>query len=594
MKNTFKKYVFLLMLFNLASCFSGVLIAQPRGEDEDGCNYFGPHFNINEIDLGDEILTVIHNLDGTVIRYFSPKNDTDYEDEYDFGDDIFDWDDFNLNNGGTNTGGNGSAGGSNGSNCTIVKGVNAVKSGGTWENYAKAMGWTNFGYSGKITPLQEFLLTDTKNNKSFYGLLCNPALLEGFLKALDVVYQCNNGGGVVNLNGSQIDKLLDFFVIPNQVSAATAKESTKLLNCYFSKTIGTNFADCVFPPNQIAASSNALAFVLDEYVKKNPLDKNWIDKHGCELISKIECLGLSSSALEEYVKHPDAFKDIIKFSCTEEDAKIANYIAITGYDSCLSQEQLNELSKIVQKDIDPTIPAYIIWYIVQMEYIRLGQEYPTMSEFDKWYNAWSNITHITLDITGFVPLLGEVADITNGIIYSIEGNPTNACFSFAAAIPIAGWASTGVKYAVKTLKTIGQSGRTYKLTYKIINNIVSFGESNALRAQLRLILQTAKGYAAHHVIPLALSGHDVIQAAARSKYAFHINEFYNGINISTLYHSGNHPNYSKRVADALDKIRTDNPKLNPEACFQKVQDLLQEIRTAIINNPTTNIDNIVW
>ncbi|WP_342512477.1 GH-E family nuclease [Sporosarcina sp. FSL K6-1522] len=54
-----------------------------------------------------------------------------------------------------------------------------------------------------------------------------------------------------------------------------------------------------------------------------------------------------------------------------------------------------------------------------------------------------------LDIAGLVPVVGEVADGANGIIYSVRGDATNAALSFGAMIPVAGWASTGGKFAVK-------------------------------------------------------------------------------------------------------------------------------------------------
>ena len=65
-------------------------------------------------------------------------------------------------------------------------------------------------------------------------------------------------------------------------------------------------------------------------------------------------------------------------------------------------------------------------------------------------------------------VVGEVADLTNGVIYTIEGDGLNATLSFASTIPIAGWFSAGVKFAKRA------DGLAY--TVKAANNLISFGK----------------------------------------------------------------------------------------------------------------------
>ncbi|WP_342512468.1 hypothetical protein MKY34_17895 [Sporosarcina sp. FSL K6-1522] len=64
-------------------------------------------------------------------------------------------------------------------------------------------------------------------------------------------------------------------------------------------------------------------------------------------------------------------------------------------------------------------------------------------------NKVLDTVQFVLDIAGLVHVVGEVADGANGIIYSVRGDVTNAALSFGAMIPVAGWASTGGKFAVK-------------------------------------------------------------------------------------------------------------------------------------------------
>ncbi|HEX6683897.1 MAG TPA: polymorphic toxin-type HINT domain-containing protein [Candidatus Limnocylindrales bacterium] len=63
--------------------------------------------------------------------------------------------------------------------------------------------------------------------------------------------------------------------------------------------------------------------------------------------------------------------------------------------------------------------------------------------------SWSDIGHAALDIVGMVPVVGEVADVANGIWYMAEGNYVDGAMSLASAIPLAG----NVVGAAKLAKT---------------------------------------------------------------------------------------------------------------------------------------------
>ena len=55
--------------------------------------------------------------------------------------------------------------------------------------------------------------------------------------------------------------------------------------------------------------------------------------------------------------------------------------------------------------------------------------------------------HITLDVMGTlpIPIVSEVADITNAIIYGVQGDFTNAGISLFALIPFLGDKATGAR-----------------------------------------------------------------------------------------------------------------------------------------------------
>ncbi|MFF9243971.1 DNRLRE domain-containing protein [Streptomyces sp. NPDC014776] len=67
----------------------------------------------------------------------------------------------------------------------------------------------------------------------------------------------------------------------------------------------------------------------------------------------------------------------------------------------------------------------------------------------------SDIGHAALDVVGMVPVVGEVADVANGIWYAAEGNYVDAALSLTSAIPLVGYGATAVKagkYAKKGLE----------------------------------------------------------------------------------------------------------------------------------------------
>jgi RHS repeat-associated protein len=74
-----------------------------------------------------------------------------------------------------------------------------------------------------------------------------------------------------------------------------------------------------------------------------------------------------------------------------------------------------------------------------------------------------------LDIVGFIPVVGEVADAANGVIYAFQGDWGNALISFVAVIPVVGELGKVGRWGGKFLKlmdkTKGISG-VYEITVK--------------------------------------------------------------------------------------------------------------------------------
>jgi hypothetical protein len=260
------------------------------------------------------------------------------------------------------------------------------------------------------------------------------------------------------------------------------------------------------------------------------------------------------------------------------------------------QDNISYFSQDVQNQIliDPLLAVQIAQeYLIQ----RAVKKYlhPNWNEVQIYYSVLWDLRHMTLDAFGLIPVFGEVADLANGTLYTLEGDKVNAAFSFASAVPVYGWAAVGVKYAVK-IKTVATIGTKVKLTWKVlVDGTIYFGSDNTCRAQLRKVLGLAVGNLnqAHHIIPLNKQTKSIVQKASKSGSAFHMNEALNGIPLSTAVHSGSHFNYDAVIQSKFDLFNTDYPNATPDQCYTFLTSLTQQVRNWIATHPNTPINNIV-
>jgi hypothetical protein len=211
---------------------------------------------------------------------------------------------------------------------------------------------------------------------------------------------------------------------------------------------------------------------------------------------------------------------------------------------------------------------------------------PTWSDTKIYWEASKDFVHIALDGFGMIPVVGEIADLTNGVLYLIEGDGVNATLSFAAAAPIVGWGATTGKYVFKlTATTLGTKAR---LTWKVLSDgAIYFGSTGS---KLRKVLGiTDSALHAHHLMPWATRNHDVIQKAAKSGNAFHINEVLNGIERPSSLHLTGHNNYIDIVGTILNEF---DSTANIDEAYDFVLGFTNHIRTLINNNPTLNSGQI--
>jgi len=89
-----------------------------------------------------------------------------------------------------------------------------------------------------------------------------------------------------------------------------------------------------------------------------------------------------------------------------------------------------------------------------------GSSQPTIkatTEEAGWWQRWgSDALHLGLDVVGLIPVVGEVADGANALLYLAEGDKINAALSAAAMVPGAGMAATGAKLGKKAVGAVAE------------------------------------------------------------------------------------------------------------------------------------------
>jgi len=238
------------------------------------------------------------------------------------------------------------------------------------------------------------------------------------------------------------------------------------------------------------------------------------------------------------------------------------------------------INPYIQADLNDPINILTWINYFNKKCARISKENPDMPKREVYFNASMEMVHVGLDLAGLIPGVGEVFDVTNGAIYLVQGDGVSAALSFSAAIPIIGWVATGGKYAIK--------GK-WVLLLKA-DGTVDFGRKQAKKFRKALGLVAGDGKHAHHIIPWGLKDLQLVQKAAKSKNAFHINEVLNGIPLPSSNHLTGHAAYNSKLSQKLDNLN-DIATSNEDA-FQLLDDFIEDIRNLIIANPNMNLGQI--
>ncbi|TAE07617.1 MAG: hypothetical protein EAZ47_03495 [Bacteroidetes bacterium] len=225
------------------------------------------------------------------------------------------------------------------------------------------------------------------------------------------------------------------------------------------------------------------------------------------------------------------------------------------------------------------------------DYLVIRQENPSWSKLRCAWEAIQETVHTGLDMAGLIPVIGEVFDITSGIIYTVQGDGLNATLAYSSAVPFAGMEVTAVKYFKKTITGVNGTTRTVKFI-KLTNGKIGFSKnSKKFRESLGLLPGDLRQ--AHHIIPWGndIPMLDAIQKAAKSSHSFHIDDALNGIPVEAWRNYPNHPDFNNLIKAKLNSIPSN---LSNDATYNAVMNIINQAKQAILNNPNVHINNITF
>jgi hypothetical protein len=215
--------------------------------------------------------------------------------------------------------------------CTKEKAMSILLGAKTWENFAQIMygidkSWAHFNLTGSITEREIAFFTRERPN-----FFCNHSAFADAIKVLEITKICPPNGNFSNPNNqwggsvAGFDELTDYLRDPNQ--SQFKAQSEEQLRCYFSKVLGEEFSKCAFPAGQdvdLAAVRNA--FAIEEYLKKNPNDKQLLNEGGCKFLADANAL-LDNDFWNEVKKSNDLAKKCVN---ADEWAYLGNFTPPTS------------------------------------------------------------------------------------------------------------------------------------------------------------------------------------------------------------------------------------------------------------------------
>ncbi len=170
----------------------------------------------------------------------------------------------------------------------------------------------------------------------------------------------------------------------------------------------------------------------------------------------------------------------------------------------------------------------------------------------------------------------------------MEGDGVNAGFSFAATIPIVGWASTGAKW-VRIAVNTADGLKNLKITK--VGSLFEFSHYSSFRSMMGI---TDPSVHAHHLIPWGMKNNDVVQKASQAGSPnFHMNNpNANGFAIASWRNQPNHSQYDSKIDDVLLYINNTFGSSPPNVVSQQLKAFQDYLKQQIQNYPDLHLNDV--
>ncbi len=192
--------------------------------------------------------------------------------------------------------------------------------------------------------------------------------------------------------------------------------------------------------------------------------------NGLDLVAEVDAAGTSLAAAKVtgaianiWSANPELSRQQVNqiLTATATDLKTSGWDAETGAGLLNSTGAIN-----LAKSTTPAPTMFSGTQLMQQVSGSLGnatwvsRDGAVASERTTGFGSWlKDNAHGILDVAGFIPVVGAVADVANAGLYAAEGDYANAALSAAAAVPGIGDAAAAVKLANRGVQAAQTASR---------------------------------------------------------------------------------------------------------------------------------------
>ena len=227
-----------------------------------------------------------------------------------------------------------------------------------------------------------------------------------------------------------------------------------------------DYYDCIYPDDEEIPNSLTREFALQKLKSKEKMMQELKSELNNSIIRGESAQDVIINTNGIFEKHSESLPNIVQ----NFEEKVSTYLAVQQGEEqgfkyylhiCNAPETACGICAPLHNTVHPTsdlesMPPHHLnckctLVLLDEAYIQSLENTNKKSDDNFWTKLLDGF-QTALDLAGFIPVFGEIADGTNAAIYLARGDYFNASLSATAMIPYLGWFSTGSKLGRKALK----------------------------------------------------------------------------------------------------------------------------------------------